>query len=658
MTAPPDRHSPHTSGTGAADSECAEMHGADDQPGAWFVVDDRQRIVEWGAAAETFLAIPPEAALGQPCYAVVGGFDPFGRGGCCPGCRAIEAIRAGRLTAGSTLAIGRRGSASQLRCEVHALPRSTGGAIVHLSPRAAPEHPASPVSDMGSPLPVADLLGNLSALVTLTTSLAGSNVLDRLDETLDLVRELTLAESAELFLAEPDGGDLLLTAYRGPFRRAFFQRVRFATGEGFPGLAAARHQTVLTDALPDDPRYLRDEVKERGFRTYLCAPLVANGSALGAISIGARRADIHLKDTLRLLTWVSAPIAAALQGGLLQACRHAMPSAIPFRGDDGDLDLLLRDILSRARQAAAADGGTIALFDRNTGDVVRRISDTAAGPTCLGFACSSSALACPALGFGHGVALCGSRQAWPVPCRRLRRPGSTTYCVPMRAEGVDIGLVQLVYDNVVPSPPTRHLGMLLEIAAQDAAIVAVAQGFVREEHHIRTASPCEAPWSAAPARMASKPDITQLDESVAAHQDVPTPFLAIRCLGSFSLSRDGALLPPEAFQRRQALTLLKILLLHAGRTVPRETLIEHLWPESDPERAVRRLHVVVHALREVVEPDPSNRQWSVIKSGADGYAFDPSVSCWTDLTEFRAAIAIGRRAEERGDAVAAAVAYD
>ena len=53
------------------------------QPGeAYFVIDDRQRIVEWSYAASVLLGVKAAAALGQPCYKLVHGYDSFGKAVC------------------------------------------------------------------------------------------------------------------------------------------------------------------------------------------------------------------------------------------------------------------------------------------------------------------------------------------------------------------------------------------------------------------------------------------------------------------------------------------------------------------------------------------------------------------------------------------------
>jgi len=79
-----------------------------------------------------------------------------------------------------------------------------------------------------------------------------------------------------------------------------------------------------------------------------------------------------------------------------------------------------------------------------------------------------------------------------------------------------------------------------------------------------------------------------------------TPSLAIRSLGTFQVLRDGVPLPKGAWQSRKARDLLKILVARR-RPVPRDQLMELLWPDADPVKSGSRLSVVLSTLREVLQ---------------------------------------------------------
>jgi DNA-binding SARP family transcriptional activator/ABC-type branched-subunit amino acid transport system substrate-binding protein/streptogramin lyase len=70
--------------------------------------------------------------------------------------------------------------------------------------------------------------------------------------------------------------------------------------------------------------------------------------------------------------------------------------------------------------------------------------------------------------------------------------------------------------------------------------------------------------------------------------------MEFRILGPFEVESDGGLLPVG---RRQPRALLAVLLLDANRVVSRDRLVEALWGEAPPERAVDALQVYVSQLR-------------------------------------------------------------
>jgi ATP/maltotriose-dependent transcriptional regulator MalT/DNA-binding SARP family transcriptional activator len=78
--------------------------------------------------------------------------------------------------------------------------------------------------------------------------------------------------------------------------------------------------------------------------------------------------------------------------------------------------------------------------------------------------------------------------------------------------------------------------------------------------------------------------------------------VAVQTLGRFRVMVDGAALPLAAWQSRKARDLLKILVARRGRPVPREALMEALWPGEDPGRLANRLSVALSTLRAVLDP--------------------------------------------------------
>ncbi|MET8118333.1 BTAD domain-containing putative transcriptional regulator [Micromonospora sp. NPDC005189] len=78
------------------------------------------------------------------------------------------------------------------------------------------------------------------------------------------------------------------------------------------------------------------------------------------------------------------------------------------------------------------------------------------------------------------------------------------------------------------------------------------------------------------------------------------PVVVIHTLGDFRVFRAGAVVPYGEWQSKKARDLLKILVAHRGRAVPRPRLMELLWPDESPSRTANRLSVLLSTLRRVL----------------------------------------------------------
>lgn len=84
------------------------------------------------------------------------------------------------------------------------------------------------------------------------------------------------------------------------------------------------------------------------------------------------------------------------------------------------------------------------------------------------------------------------------------------------------------------------------------------------------------------------------------HSDGPP--LVIRCLGHLELRIHDRLSEPSHWSRASARRLFCYLLLSRGRRVPRDEILEALWPDDNPDQSANRLWVAVHTLRRELAP--------------------------------------------------------
>lgn len=81
------------------------------------------------------------------------------------------------------------------------------------------------------------------------------------------------------------------------------------------------------------------------------------------------------------------------------------------------------------------------------------------------------------------------------------------------------------------------------------------------------------------------------------------PFLEIQTLGTFRVIRNGhAVIQDNDWGGRRTRLLLKTILVHGLQDIPKDMLIEDLWPESQPEASLRNFKVTLHRLRRILEP--------------------------------------------------------
>lgn len=106
--------------------------------------------------------------------------------------------------------------------------------------------------------------------------------------------------------------------------------------------------------------------------------------------------------------------------------------------------------------------------------------------------------------------------------------------------------------------------------------------------------------------------------------------LRIQLLGGFTLSYDGAELPP--LPSRHARLLFAWLALQGGHAEPRTLLCDRLWPEVAESRARRRLSHALWQVQDAFGERGPDRPY--LLTPGDTVAFDASLPYWLDVEEF------------------------
>lgn len=75
------------------------------------------------------------------------------------------------------------------------------------------------------------------------------------------------------------------------------------------------------------------------------------------------------------------------------------------------------------------------------------------------------------------------------------------------------------------------------------------------------------------------------------------PRLRIRLLGGFAVSVDGVEIADDEWPSRRATQLVQLLALADGQRLPREQVIDALWPQLDPDAGAANLRKAAHHAR-------------------------------------------------------------
>jgi DNA-binding SARP family transcriptional activator/tetratricopeptide (TPR) repeat protein len=115
--------------------------------------------------------------------------------------------------------------------------------------------------------------------------------------------------------------------------------------------------------------------------------------------------------------------------------------------------------------------------------------------------------------------------------------------------------------------------------------------------------------------------------------------IRIRLLGAFAVAADGAEVPPEGWPSLRAAQLVQLLSLAEGHRLPRERVIDTLWPQLEPEAGGANLRKAAFHARQALRS-----QEAILLQGGQ-VALCPSGSLEVDAADFerRAAAALARR---------------
>ncbi|MGZ6236192.1 MAG: BTAD domain-containing putative transcriptional regulator [Syntrophales bacterium] len=132
----------------------------------------------------------------------------------------------------------------------------------------------------------------------------------------------------------------------------------------------------------------------------------------------------------------------------------------------------------------------------------------------------------------------------------------------------------------------------------------------------------------------------------------------LETLGGFRLFRGLTAIEEKEWDGYLPKFLLKAIVTHGSRQVPKDQLIEALWPEVAPQCGERNFKITLHRLRKVLEPDMDRTFGSsYVYLKANLICLDEEL-CKTDLDDFLSFCRRGEKKEKEGDIEAALLLYN
>jgi serine phosphatase RsbU (regulator of sigma subunit) len=156
-----------------------------------------------------------------------------------------------------------------------------------------------------------------------------------LDVLVERAREALQADTAAVLLLDRPSGQLVATAASG-LEEEVQQGVRIPIGKGFAGRIAALAQPVILDEV-DHTRVVNPILLDKGIRSLMGAPLLADGRVIGVLHVGTLTGRVFTREDVDLLQLAADRAALAVQAISAQVDRAAatalqrslLPSALP-----------------------------------------------------------------------------------------------------------------------------------------------------------------------------------------------------------------------------------------------------------------------------------------------------------------------------------------
>ena len=136
------------------------------------------------------------------------------------------------------------------------------------------------------------------------------------------------------------------------------------------------------------------------------------------------------------------------------------------------------------------------------------------------------------------------------------------------------------------------------------------------------------------------------------------PRIRIETLGQFIIQRNDKILDPKTFGGSKPILLLKAIICNGSKDIPKEILIDNLWPDATAKAGEKNFKINLHRLRKALEPQPKKEfGYAYIIHKAGLVSLDTDIVS-LDVDEFMASGARGMAKEQEEEFENAIGYYD
>jgi LuxR family transcriptional regulator, maltose regulon positive regulatory protein len=118
---------------------------------------------------------------------------------------------------------------------------------------------------------------------------------------------------------------------------------------------------------------------------------------------------------------------------------------------------------------------------------------------------------------------------------------------------------------------------------------------------------------------------------------IPAYYLDIRTLGRFEVRKSGRTISDAQWAGLRQKLLLKAIVVNGSREIPKDIIMDALWPDSSYDAALKRFKITLHRLRKILEPDVDSRSGNSCILLKDNRISLDMGCCRVDVNDFLAA---------------------